>query len=87
LLTFAVVSLSACGSNAVPVPPGPPDVYAVGFETVGNLFEAVLWKNKVVTVLDSGTNGARADGIAVANHHVYVTGFESSSTCKNVAVL
>jgi hypothetical protein len=87
LLTLAVVYLSACGSNGVPAPPGPPDVYAVGFETDGNLFKAVLWKNKVVTVLDSGTYGARAEGIAVANDHVYVTGFEGSSTGNNVAVL
>ncbi len=86
-LTFAVVYLSACGSNAIPVPPGPPDVYAVGFETDGNLFKAVLWKNNVVTVLDSGTHGARANAIAVANGHVYVAGFEGSSTSESVAVL
>jgi len=87
VLTIVVAYMSACGSSAVPTPPSPPDVYAVGFETDGNLFKAVLWKNKVVTVLDSGTYGARAEGIAVANNHVYVTGFEGSSTGNNVAVL
>jgi hypothetical protein len=87
LLTLGVVFLTACGSNAVPVPPGPPDVYAVGFETDGNLFKAVLWKNNVVTVLDSGTYGARANAVAVANGHVYVAGFEGSSTSESVAML
>jgi hypothetical protein len=88
--TVAVSCLTACGvdgTGTTPPPTQTPDVYAVGFESVGTLFKAVLWKNNEPTVLDSGIYGARAFSVAVANGNVYVAGFEGSATGNNVAVL
>jgi hypothetical protein len=84
-----VLSFTACGGNGTaPAHPQTPDVYAVGFDTVGNLYKAVLWKNGVLTTLDSGIYGARAEAVAVANGHVYVAGFEGiAGSNNNVAVL
>lgn len=89
LFLAPVVDLTACGSNGTgPAPSQQPDVYAVGFDTVGTLYKAVLWKNGVLTTLDSGSYGARAEAVAVANGHVYVAGFEGSAgSNNNVAVL
>jgi hypothetical protein len=87
VFSIAVPCLTACGGNSVPTPPQPPDIYAVGAETVGNLFKAVLWKNNVLTVLDSGIYGARAFSVAVANGNTYVAGFEGSPSGNDVAVL
>ena len=85
--TITIACLTACGGNSVPAPPQPPDVYAVGFELQGNLYKAVLWKNNVLTILDSGQYGARAFAVAVANGNVYVAGFEGSPSGNDVAVL
>jgi hypothetical protein len=87
--TLAVSCLTACGIDGTGTTPPtqPPDIYAVGAETVGDLFKAVLWKNNVLTVLDSGQYGARAFAVAVANGNVYVAGFEGSPSGNDVAVL
>lgn len=65
----------------------PPDVYAAGWDIVGDLYKAVYWKNGVETTLDSGSYGARAFGIAVVNGNVYVAGFEGSATGNDIAVV
>ncbi len=79
--------LTGCGSAPAPPAVVPPDVYAVGFETVGNLYKAVIWKNGVLSELDSGNYGARAFAVTAANGHVYVAGFEGSGSGNNVAML
>jgi hypothetical protein len=73
--------------SSVPSNDGPPDVYVAGWDISGPLFRAVYWKNGVETVLDSGSYGARAEGIAVANGNIYVVGFEGSGSGNDVAVV
>jgi hypothetical protein len=88
--TIGVSCLTACGvdgTGTTTPPTQPPDVYAVGFEILNNLPKAVLWKDNVVTVLDSGTFGARALSVATANGNVYVAGVEGSANGNNIAVL
>ena len=79
--------LGCAGANETPATPttsakpeAVPDIYAAGVETVGTGYKAVYWKNGVITHLDSGQYGARATGIAVANGHVYVSGYIGSVT-------
>ena len=56
------------------------DVYLVGMEySLAGGSEAKIWKNDAPTSLTDGNNYADADGIAITNGDVYVTGQESST--------
>lgn len=90
LLFTPLCWLTGCGADSsLQTAPaaGPADVYAAGWDLIGTQFKAVYWKNGTENILDSGSYGARAEGIAVANGNVYVVGFEGSSSGNNVAVL
>jgi hypothetical protein len=78
LLTLLFLLGCGSGSPPPPVPPAAPDIYVAGVELAGNFYKAVYWKNGLITHLDSGVYGARATGIAVANGHVYVSGYVGS---------
>ena len=82
LLPLSLVSGCSGGNDtaAKPTTAAVPDIYVAGVETVGTDYKAVYWKNGVITHLDSGQYGARATGIAVANGHVYVSGYVGSVT-------
>jgi hypothetical protein len=81
LLPMWLVSGCSGGNGTPATPPAAvPDIYVAGVETVGTEYKAVYWKNGLITHLDSGQYGARATGIAVANGHVYVSGYVGSVT-------
>lgn len=52
------------------------DVYAAGYEYMGNIKVAKYWKNGMAFNLTSGIKNAEANGIAVNKNDVYVCGNE-----------
>jgi len=52
------------------------DVYVAGYESIGFVDVAKLWKNGSATNLTDGTHEAKAYSVAVDNNDVYVVGYE-----------
>ena len=57
-----------------------PDVYVAGWETVGVIGIAKVWKNGVATSLTNGINDANAYSVFVSGTDIYVVGYESNGT-------